>query len=187
MTRLAPSADAPEAPFEDEDSLRSRSDAKRVNRVIEDTLARLSTELVTINPKKLPLLGLPEALVESILGVHARTSPPARKRQLRLVRAELRSADWAGIQHRLAALVLHGSAPPPATDPAAIARESAEANWVARLIGEGGPGLEAFLREFPRADRTHLRQLVRAVERASHERRAKALQRLERTVQEFLR
>jgi ribosomal 50S subunit-associated protein YjgA (DUF615 family) len=160
---------------------------KRVNRVIEETLARLSNELVAINPKKLPSLGIPDTLIDAIVGVHAMKSPPARKRQLRLVRSELRGIDWAGLQHRLASLVLHGTAPVAPTDPVALARESAEAQWVARLIGEGMPGLEAFLREFPRADRTHLRQLVRAVDRSTHERRAKALQRLERAVQEFLR
>lgn len=187
VARYPSPADEPEAPLDEAEDLRSRSDAKRVNRVIEETLARLSTELVAINPKKLPLLGIPDSLVDTIVGVHAMKSPPARKRQLRLVRSELRGLDWAGLQHRLAALVLHGTAPIAATDPVALARESAEAQWVARLIGEGMPGLEAFLREFPRADRTHLRQLVRAVDRSTHERRAKALQRLERAVQEFLR
>lgn len=187
VARYPTPADETEESTDDAEDTRSRSDIKRVNRVLEETLARLSAELVALSPKKLPLLGLPDTLVDTVLGVHGMKSAPARQRQLRLVRSELRGTDWAGLQHRLAALVLHGTAPVASTDPATLARESAEAQWVARLLGEGMSGLEAFLREFPRADRTHLRQLVRAVDRASHERRAKALQRLERTIQEFLR
>jgi ribosomal 50S subunit-associated protein YjgA (DUF615 family) len=56
-----------------------------------------------------------------------------------------------------------------------------------RLLGEGSVGLEAFLSEFPQADRTHLRQLVRNVARATHERRVKAEERLRLALQSFLR
>ncbi|HVR19442.1 MAG TPA: DUF615 domain-containing protein, partial [Polyangiaceae bacterium] len=66
-------------------------------------------------------------------------------------------------------------------------RTRREANWILKLTGEGGPGLDAFLLEFPHADRTHLRQLVRSVTKASHDRRLKAEARLRSAIRGFLR
>jgi hypothetical protein len=59
--------------------------------------------------------------------------------------------------------------------------------WTLRLVGEGAPGLEAFLAEFPRADRTHLRQLLRAVHKAEGERRLRAERTLTAALRGFLR
>ena len=56
-----------------------------------------------------------------------------------------------------------------------------------RLLGEASVGLEAFLSKYPQADRTHLRQLVRNVQRATHGRRVEAEERLRSAVQGFLR
>jgi ribosomal 50S subunit-associated protein YjgA (DUF615 family) len=56
-----------------------------------------------------------------------------------------------------------------------------------RLVGEGQAGVEAFLGEFPRADRTHLRQLVRAIQKAEGERRLKAERQLTQALRGFLR
>jgi ribosomal 50S subunit-associated protein YjgA (DUF615 family) len=46
--------------------------------------------------------------------------------------------------------------------------------------------MDAFLGEFPRADRTYLRQLVRAVERSSGDRRLKAERKLRSAVRGHL-
>jgi ribosomal 50S subunit-associated protein YjgA (DUF615 family) len=54
-------------------------------------------------------------------------------------------------------------------------------------VGEGQPGIDAFVGEFPRADRTHLRQLVRAVHKAEGERRLKAERQLTQALRGFLR
>jgi ribosomal 50S subunit-associated protein YjgA (DUF615 family) len=56
-----------------------------------------------------------------------------------------------------------------------------------RLVGEGQPGIDLFVSEFPRADRTHLRQLVRAVHKAEGERRLKAERQLSQALRGFLR
>jgi ribosomal 50S subunit-associated protein YjgA (DUF615 family) len=59
--------------------------------------------------------------------------------------------------------------------------------WTLRLVGEGSAGIEAFVAEFPRADRTHLRQLVRAVDKAEGERRLRAEKQLTAALRGFLR
>jgi ribosomal 50S subunit-associated protein YjgA (DUF615 family) len=151
--------------------------------VLEATLERLSTDLARLGKKRLLELGLPEDVYETVLGAQAIESPRAKGRQLRLVRQALRSADWSTIHARLATLNDHGSLPVKAGDDQGIAREAA---WVARLVGEGGAGMDAFLGEFPRADRTYLRQLVRAVERSSGDRRLKAERKLRSAVRGHL-
>jgi ribosomal 50S subunit-associated protein YjgA (DUF615 family) len=181
MPSRYPAADEPELERED---LVSRSDLKRANRVVEEALDRLTKDLSSLSVKKLALLGLPDTAHEALLEYRAIESPRAKTRQLRLVRSELRDSDWASIQKRLLLLQAHGTLPA-ATD--GVAKdEGAEATWVTRLLGEGAPGLEAFVREHPRADRTHLRQLIRAVQRASGERRNKAERKLRDSVRAFL-
>jgi ribosome-associated protein len=162
----------------------SRTDEKRKNRLVEATLERLARDIVRVPEKKLAELALSEELHDEILTLQRIKSPPARNRQRRLVRALLRDDDWGAIDARVKALLAGGSASVTASDPA-LAR--LEANWIMRLIGEGSVGLDAFLAEFPQADRTHLRQLVRSVAKATHERKTKAEEKLRASVRGFLR
>jgi ribosome-associated protein len=178
--RASPPLEAEEEP----DDVLSRSDLKRANRVLEETLARLGADLSRLNEKKLGLLELPDDLHEALLALKAMESPRARARQLRLVRRALRDADWSGIQKRLLHLLEHGTVPSEAGK--RDSEGTLELAWVARLVGEGFAGLDAFLVEFPRADRTHLRQLIRSVERSSGERRLKAERKLCDAVRGFL-
>jgi ribosome-associated protein len=181
MPARFPAPDETETETED---LTSRSDLKRANRVVEEALERLTTDLCRLSEKKVVALELPESLREAVLECRFIESPRAKQRQLRLVRSELRDIDWSSLQKRLLMLMAHGTLPV-ATE-GSPAESSAEAKWVTRLLGEGGPGLEAFIREHPRADRTHLRQLVRATERASGDRRNKAERKLRDAVRGFL-
>jgi ribosome-associated protein len=162
----------------------SRTDQKRKNRLVEGTLERLARDIMRVPEKKLAELALSEELHDEVLTLQRIKSGPARSRQLKLVRALLRDDDWGTIEARLKALTRHGSASAAALDPALARLES---NWIMRLVGEGSVGLEAFLAEFPQADRTHLRQLVRSVGRATHERKAKAEEKLRAAVRGFLR
>ncbi|HEX6277303.1 MAG TPA: ribosome biogenesis factor YjgA [Polyangiaceae bacterium] len=162
----------------------SRTDQKRANRVKEEALARLSDELTVLGPSKLAELELSEELLDAILGAQRITSAPAKNRQLRRVRALLRSQDFAAIRARVTALREHGRASKASSDDEATRREAA---WLLRLLGEGGPGLDAFLREFPHADRTHVRQLVQNVNKATHDRRVKAEAKLRASVRGFVR
>lgn len=173
---------APDEP--EREDLTSRSDLKRANRVVEEALERLTIDLCKLSPKKLAALELPDTVAEAIEEYRAIESPRAKQRQLRLVRSELRDTDWSSLQKRLLLLLAHGTLP--ASEEGSPAEGSVEALWVTRLLGEGGPGLEAFVREHPRADRTHLRQLVRAAERASGDRRNKAERKLRDAVRGFL-
>ncbi len=160
----------------------SRTDQKRKNRIQEATLARLTDDLVRLPETKLSELELSEDLADAVLEAQRIKSAPARNRQLRRIRALLRDEDTSAIRASLAQR--DGSASSAAADGETNRRT---ASWMLRLLGEGSVGLEAFLGEFPQADRTHLRQLVRNVERATHERRAKAEERLRVAVQSFLR
>jgi ribosome-associated protein len=151
--------------------------------VIEDTLVQLSEQLFGLGEKKLLELELPEELYEAVRLAQSLASARARSRQLRLVRRVLRDLEWGPIQERVLTLLEHGRLPA-RTRPAGESR--LEADWVARLVGEGDAGLDAFLQEFARADRTHLRQLVRSIERSSGERRMMAERKLTDTVRSFL-
>lgn len=163
----------------------SRSDAKRAERVKEDALARLASDLCQLSAKKLEQLGLAEPLVDAVSGARAITSAPARNRQLRLIRVVLRDQDWVGLRRRLDVLLETGVVPNAAAAADSVADRSL--TWMLRLVGEGQAGVEAFLGEFPRADRTHLRQLVRAIQKAEGERRLKAERQLTQALRGFLR
>lgn len=182
---MARTSDEAEEPAED--SLSSRTDARRRNRVTEEALARLSNELARLKAKQLAALRLPEEVEQSVLHLQAIASGPAKQRQLRLVRALLRDQDFGAVQNRLRLLLEHGSVPEPAFSAAATAQSSREAEWLARLIGEGFSGLDAFIAAHPRADRTHLGQLVQSVRRSTHGRRSKAEQKLLHALRGFLR
>jgi ribosome-associated protein len=160
----------------------SRTDQKRANRVKEEALARLSEDLIRVSEAKLAELELPEELFDAVLDAQRIKSAPARNRQVRRVRALLRDADYASVRARVSALLERGILS--AVDDEATRRET---DWTLRLIGEGVAGLDAFLLAFPKADRTHLGQLVRAVNRATHERRVKAEQKLRTALRSFLR
>lgn len=164
----------------------SRSDAKRAERVKEEAMSRLAADLCRLTPKKLEQLGLDEELVDAVGDARAITSAPARNRQLRLIRVLLRDKDWMGLRTRLDVLLETGVVPGSSAAPADPVSDRC-LSWTLRLVGEGQAGVEAFLSEFPRADRTHLRQLVRAVQKAEGDRRLKAERQLTQALRGFLR
>ena len=160
----------------------SRSDARRAERVKEDALARLAADLCKLSAKKLGQLELHEELVDAVTDAQKITSASALNRQHRRIRILLRDLDWVALRTKLDTLLETGVVPglgaaPP--DPVS----DASLTWTLRLVGEGHAGVEAFVTEFPRADRTHLRQLVRAVNKAEGDRRLRA----ERTLTAALR
>lgn len=179
----------PPEPASDDDELgdyRSRSDTRAAEREIEDGLARLARELVELNERSLERLELPELVLDAVRDTRAIKSPPARNRQLRLVRSELRKSDWALVRARLDALTRHGTIPASlAQGPSADAARAR--SWVTRLLGEGPDAVEALIRECPSADRTHLRSLVRLAQKSSGDRRIKAELKLADAVASLLR
>jgi ribosome-associated protein len=164
----------------------SRSDARRAERVKEDALARLASDLCGLSAKKLGQLGLSEELVDAVGDGRAIPASGARNRQLRQVRALLREEDWVKLRGQLDTLLETGVVPGLGTSPPdELADRSL--TWTLRLVGEGTAGVEAFVAEFPRADRTHLRQLVRAVQKAEGDRRLRAERTLTDALRGFLR
>ena len=164
----------------------SRGDARRAERVKEDALARLAGDLCKVSAKKLGQLELHEELVDAVTDARAITSAPAKNRQLRRIRILLRDQDWVKLRTQLDTLLETGVVPGLGTAPADPVSDETLA-WTLRLVGEGSAGLEAFLAEFPRADRTHLRQLVRAVHKGVGDRRLRAERTLTAALRGFLR
>jgi len=164
----------------------SRSDGRRAERVKEDAMARLAADLCELSSKKLGQLELPEELVDAVESGKAIGSAPAKTRQLRQIRNLLRDLDWVKLRTQLDTLLETGVVPGLGAAPADPVSDSSLA-WTLRLVGEGQVGIEAFVSEFPRADRTHLRQLVRAVHKAEGERRLRAERTLTAALRGFLR
>ncbi len=164
----------------------SRSDARRAERVKEDALARLAIDLCSLSAKKLGQLGLAEEIADAVTDGRAIGPSGAKNRQLRQIRALLRDQDWVQLRTQLDALLETGVVPGHGVTPADPVSDRS-LTWTLRLIGEGSSGVEAFVAEFPRADRTHLRQLVRAVQKAVGDRRQRAEQTLTAALRGFLR
>ena len=164
----------------------SRSDARRAERVKEDALARLASDLCDLSVKKLGQLELPEELVDAVGDGRAIPASGARNRQLRQIRALLREQDWVKLRTQLDALLETGVVPGLGAAPADPVSDHS-LSWTLRLVGEASAGVEAFVAEFPRADRTHLRQLVRAVHKAEGDRRLRAERTLTAALRGFLR
>lgn len=164
----------------------SRSDGRRAQRVKEDAMARLAADLCELSAKKLAELELPEELVDAVTSGRMITSAPAKMRQLRRIRVLLRDQDWVQLRTQLDTLLETGVVPGRGSAPADPVSDSS-LTWTLRLVGEGQPGIEAFVSEFPRADRTHLRQLVRAVQKAEGERRLRAERTLTAALRGFLK
>jgi ribosome-associated protein len=173
-------------PADDRSDLSSRSDARRENRELEEKLARLAKQLGELRPALLEKLDLPEAVLDVIRDAQAMRDARAKNRQLRLVRTALRESDWSLIAARVEALLKHGVVPAAlaAENPALTSRAP---EWAARLVGGGDEAIEALLGEYPSADRTHLRNLVREVRKANSERREKAEARLTQAVRLLMR
>lgn len=164
----------------------SRSDARRAERVKEDALARLAGSLCELSAKKLGQLQLPEEVADAVTEGRAIASSSAKNRQMRRIRILLRDLDWMKLRTQLDTLLETGVVPGLGSAPADPVSDSSLA-WTLRLVGEGTAGIDAFLTEFPRADRTHLRHLVRAVQKADGDRRLRAERTLTAALRGFLR
>lgn len=172
---------------EPEQDLRSRGDERRARQEVETALARLSRDLVELSLGRLERLQLPEPIHDAVVDTRAIKSFAARNRALRLVRSALRDGDWSLIRVRLDALLLHGTVPAlPVGDESSPAARAQE--WMVRLRGEGSAAIEALLALCPAGDRSHLRTLLRQIDKAgAPERRKKAEQRLADAVESLLR
>jgi len=116
-------------------------------------LQQLGTQLVDVPESVWAMLGLPDSLVAALLEARRLHARGGRKRQLQFIGKLMRDVDPEPIRHyfeqeRLRARKL------------ARAHHDLEA-WRDRLIEEGDPAVEVFLKQHAQADRQHLRQLIR--------------------------
>ena len=124
----------------------SRSDARRAERVKEDALARLASDLCELSAKKLGQLELREELAQAVSEGRAISASSARNRQMRRIRVLLREHDWVQLRTQLDTLLETGVVPGLGTTPADPVSD-ASLTWTLRLVGEGHAGVEAFVAE----------------------------------------
>lgn len=169
----------------DERDLTSRSDLRKQRKRVESEGAELAQILVESTPRQLAKLGLPEEVQEAVLVARAIQSPGARARSLKLVRRELRSADSAAIQAKLASP--HGLISGTAVGVPVVTAESPLEMWKMRLADGGEEALSTFVDSFPQADRQQLRALVRNLRKAKADGQRKASEALIRVLRPILR
>jgi ribosome-associated protein len=113
----------------------------------------LGLELTRLRPQELDRLELPERVREAI-DVSQRLKPRSRGRQNRLIGQLLRAEDHEAIRARLE--TLRGG------HRLATRQEKLNERWLARIVEEGDPAVEALIVECPDADRQRLRVLARS-------------------------
>jgi ribosome-associated protein len=182
---------------DDDESLRSRSDARREQKQTEESLMRLAWALVELPRKTLDKLELPESLLDVIEKARRVPDGGPKNRALRLVRIMLRDGDATKIEEdlrevhdparRSAAKTANTATGSAAGGASAGSARSAELSaWRTRLV-EGDEGaITAYVEAFPDADRRNLRQLVRNARKATDATRAGALAALTKALQQTL-
>lgn len=160
---------------------RDRVSRSQLRREALDVL-KLAQTLAALSDAQLAPLPLDDALREEVQRTRAVKQQIARKRQSQYLAKQMRKLDDAQLEAIRAALE---------HDRDHTRRETAALHrveqWRERLISDGDDALNELLREFPHADRQHLRTLIR---QARSERDAQkplhAFHELFRTLRELL-
>lgn len=130
----------------------SKTQRKREMEALQD----IGLELVKRSKETLVTFDLPEALFDAVIEAKRLTKNEAKRRQMQFIGRLMRDIDPAPIRKKLEEL----------------RGESAEHNallheterWRERLLADER-SFEEFARNFPRADLSHLRSLVRSVQK----------------------
>ncbi len=162
--------------LEDDEDLTSRTDARTERRRSEAAWAEFAKTLVTISERHLLRMQLGEELLRVVQDTRRITSPGAKNRALRLVRAQMRGMDLQQLRERLEDL----------SHPSTRRITTPVDDWRARLLQGGEPDLAAFLEEHPRGDRQRLRTLLRNAKKAEADTQKKALVALNQALREAL-
>jgi ribosome-associated protein len=169
---------------DEEEDLRSRSDARRERKESEEALMQLAKALVDLPERTLSKLSLPEDLLDVVLKARVVPGGGPKNRALRLVRIVLRDGDSASI-----ARALRDVHEPPRKGAAPRSEEAAPSElvrWRERLVTAGEDALTEYVAAFPDADRRQLRQLVRNVVKAQGAARESALRSLDKALRESM-
>ena len=143
---------------------------------------KLAHALVELSEAQLARMPLDEDVRAEVLRARAVTQQIARKRQTQYVAKQMRKLDDGELDAIRA--TLEHDRDHARRDTAALHRVEL---WRERLIGEGDEGLNAFMGEFPAAERQQLRQLARQAKSERDANRAPHAQReLFRVLRELL-
>ena len=141
--------------MEDDDFI-SKTRRKREARNLQD----VGAALVDLSEEQLARLGLPEALFDAVVACKGITKHEARRRQVQYIGRIMRGIDSAPIAEQLRALES------PSRRETALLHLAEK--WRQDLLADD-EAIARFSREFPDADKDHLRNLVRG---AQEEKRA---------------
>ena len=115
-------------------------------------LQELGAELVDLNEQQLATIDLPESLLDAVMAARRITKFEARRRQMQYIGKLMRSIDPQPIRERIDAYK--------AVSRKHTARLHLVERWRARLLEEED-ALTQLLNEYPQADATQVRLLVR--------------------------
>ncbi len=142
----------------------------------------LGAQLAALSDAQLAKLPVPESLLPHILECRRITSHIAHKRQLQFLAKQMRREDDEVLEAIRDALDEKGDSA--RREVAAMHRVE---TWRERLIDGGDAALAELLDEYPRADRQHLRQLVRnAIEERNRNKPPRAFRELYRALRALL-
>jgi ribosome-associated protein len=129
------------------DAQPSKTRRKHAMQALQD----LGEALVALDPRRLKALDLPERLVDAIVQARGIRAHEGRRRQIQYIGKLMRDVDPAPLQ---AALETWTRGPKEEN-----ARFAAVEKWRDRLLAEPA-ALDAFVGEYPQADRRHLESLI---------------------------
>jgi ribosome-associated protein len=152
----------------------SKSQKKREVEALQD----LGAELVKLPEAQFKRIELPDALREAVAACRKITQNSALRRQRQYIGKLMRSIDPAPIQAQLDAF--NG------VSAAENAKLHQAEKWREKLIADN-EALTLFLNQFPDADATHLRQLIRnARDEAARSKPPKAFREIFRVIREVM-
>jgi ribosome-associated protein len=139
--------------YEEEELFNVRGPSKSRRKRDSNALQDLGEELMRLSRPQLETLDLPENLMEAVLVGQTITAHGGLLRQKKYIGKVLRSMDSGPILEGLSAL--RGES----VDLIRLQHQSEM--WRDRILGDGDGAVNAFVGEFPQADRQKLRQLLR--------------------------
>jgi ribosome-associated protein len=139
-----------ESPWDDDNETESKT--RRKQRMTE--LQNMGAELMTLNKRQLDLIDLPDNLLSAMREYQRLPNRhEAKRRQMQFIGKLMRAADHDAIREALDKLR--------APDRQEMRRAQQIEAWGERLLQGGDETVEAFLAEWPHAERQPLRQLLR--------------------------
>jgi len=129
---------------------------------------QLGVRLSMLSPGELDRLDLPDRLREEI-DVNQNLNARRRGRQNRLIGQLLRAEDHEAIRERLDGMG--------AAHRDGVQHEKINEEWLARIVEEGDPAIEALIADHPQSDRQRLRLLTRSARQDPEAKKAKRARR----------